>query len=1580
MDIESTESGADTAVCTLKQEKRTDAGQLLSKASRERENHFTNESDLKRRKVDGGSPKEIDTEEVFENSNGALMGVARLLADLLDSMFDAKWEVRHGSLLAMRHILMASQFASSVQNARSTVQGSIVNKWIEECLIRCTCVLALDQFVDYSAEGSIAPVRELCAQVTGVLLGTLHGYGRLVKFLQSFRTLFGGLTWHAYHGGLLGLKYLVQAHTSHAVEFVPVIHDDVVHALQKSLIEEDVLVLAMGMLEDFAAYMAKVPSAKIESTGRFLWGSLIQCSDRALYRASVVRALAAWYQAPKPSATLQNDSSIASRAWTDLVHVISMLHHHSSVVKISTARFVAAIASIDSIANPTAISEFSKCFTPHLLLQLAVETEQSVTDELLGAWKAIIKKCASSSILSAIVSSYLHQWVSLLWSNESLGVLNIEDLGTSGIIDSISTFHHPESVAWRVTFADALGYMASLLPLGQETTELLQILGKGFVSASGEMQCGCLLLLSRWALYEKVESHDQKLEESSRVKYIRAAVGDTLDSFAMSKWRPTMVKEPKAIIHGQEVAICYQEQLKSVKRVLTMLQRATEIFSSAGITVDVAPSKLSSLQTVTAADISLEAAEKIADLPYDQLKSCPSAYEAAHFKRQDLFVLDELIQSTFARVYQRVQGLGSCAYCFVMPIPTKKSGFLVAALMESLKGETDVVFRRLASEALATFALSQARIQKKCVDKIVSNLCNSAIALEAENLPTCDCCSLSNEAPGLPADELEKTKVRVAGALSALKSLCTEGGPSVFEICPQLEENIVRGWESAPNDQRALQRSLKLVILLVPSLDQTCAASFCIIWLERCVNVLMMGNYHDCAPDSAHSKHLAAVAIATICKEAHTYRSEAMLVVYSRVFCGFTRGCGEVGAAVLVLDTLVRLIPANSLFPYVPSLVHYAMTSMTSQNKTTSTAAARAFSKLVPLIPLQMDLGNSSSEVSIELKAIVRENQASRHFLESFLHGTAIQPTDVRPWLGTGISLREYQQHGVDWLTFMARNNLHGILADDMGLGKTLQTLAAMAATLSVTDRTGDDMPKCLVVCPPIVASHWIAEAQKCLPKTFGVVVDYSGSAAERKKLRKKFGDSTTAPSDSRCVLIITTYAVIRIDEEGFLASKHYVFVVLDEAHLVRNPTTALFRSVQTLRANHRLALSGTPLQNNVGDLWALFEFLIPGYLGEFSTFRRDFVLPIAKSKERNATAKQKEVAAIAITQLHQKVLPFILRRTKDQVLWELPPKTISNVLLPLSSIQERLYALASSSSSSSDTTKSEKVAHVFADLQQLRRICVHPSLARDELVSRSLKQREQDAARKWSSSGKLLGLRALLAEVCAVGDESAGERDEFQMSNHRVLVFAHLHETLDLTAQMLMDAMPHVSYRRLDGRTPPSQRAQIVKQFNDDPSIDILLLTTAVGGLGLTLTGADTVIFLEHSWNPFVDLQAMDRAHRIGQRRAVRVFRLIMKDSLEEHILNLQAFKQGVAETVVKQQSTADSSMNNNTVGILGLLQASSASVTAKDVATTTKTKTYADGHIALPGAARELLDEIGELWDESQYRSLAFPAGEES
>ncbi|KAG3026937.1 putative helicase [Phytophthora cactorum] len=1569
----------------------------------------TNRSGVKRLKPDHrGDSKDVVMKSEGENgqidefqtqTKAAI--VAGLVSDLFESMFDSKWEVRHGALLSLRQILLSAHFTAAVEAVRpvadENMQRSFVDKWLEECLIRCICVLALDQFVDYSADGSVSPVREVCAQVFGILLGSLSSEVTLVGYLQVVRTLFSGSTWQACHGGLLGLKYLVQAHKKHAQVLIPLYFDDIVTAFSQSESEEDVLVLAADMFRDFVSFLDRVERATITNAAQLLWGSLKLHERIGMVTASIVQALSAWYSHPRVAELLQNNFGVEAALWQNLSFTIPMLHHHSQSVRASSATCVAAIfifpgESSSSRSNP---ANFAQVFLPHLLLQVLFEEDESVQRSLLSAWKRVVSSLSKEEQLMPVIATQLPKWMELLWSTDDISCLNVEVTDSDGAASVVDARHSgdreaQDNLSSRVVFAEAVGFAVAHVSLSSSCmTQLIQLVRDGLCSSSGERQCGVLLALPKWGYYEKQLNVGTPQEQSRRIQHLQDSTGFFLGPFAENQWRTV---QPDAA--SEEEPLFYSEQLGSLRRVLQMEACIIDIFSSVGISLQ--PTERP--DSASTADFSRQIAEHIALFPYEKLQGHPKEFEMAHFKRQDLFLVDELVQQSFSRFYHRIEGLGGSAYCEILPVP-KKSGFLVKALMNSIKEEEEIAFRTISAQTIAGFVASQAHTQKKCVAKIISNLCNSATALIGVSSDPCDTKHGSNgsqndTSPAIPPDVLKKTKVRVAGAEAALSELCKRTGDSLFKTCHALEDAISKAWKQQNVDELTIQRCMHLITLVAPHVESDAMVT-CLSWLGRLAQLMQQ-------PCEDHqTRRLVAHAVATICKNAEgQHRENAMLVVYNSIFVAFSNtGSAKteaLEAAVMVLDRIVHTLGVD-LTPYVPSLVHYAMKTMSSQSKLVRTFAAGAFADLVPLIPLQMDLElrDSTQLLPDSLKTIVKENEVSRSFLESFTAGKAVQYTDVKSWLAPETSLRLYQQHGVDWLCFMAQNNLHGILADDMGLGKTLQTLSAMAAALGMEPKGGATKP-CIIVCPPIIVHHWIQEVKKYTPDVFASIVDYSLPASDRKRLRR---GNDILMSDRGLTLIVTTYAILRTDID-YLHAVDFSFVVLDEAHLIRNPSTGLFRAVLELHASHRVALSGTPLQNNVADLWALFEFLMPGYLGDFAVFRREFVLPITKSKERNATTKQKEQAAIAIAKLHQKVLPFILRRTKDQVLEELPPKIISNVLLPLSPLQRRLYSLASSTedevASSSRVTKKEgkdvdtkSLANVLTNLQLLRKICVHPALVAGDTVTRALNSKEKRALSDWKSSGKMTGLHDLLVECCDIASRDQGTSqgptsyaDDTDFSPHRCLVFAHLQKTLDLTEQMLQDALPGVTYRRLDGRTPHAKRADIVQHFNADPSIDVLLLTTSVGGLGLTLTGADTVIFIEHSWNPFVDLQAMDRAHRIGQKRTVRVFRLIMEESLEEHIVNLQEFKEQVAAMVV-QQSDAQSSMNTNTKGVLSLLKTSSSAVAAMELrASVAAKKTGRDDQqaaVALPQGAQELLDQIGELWDESQYESLAFPEAQE-
>lgn len=423
---------------------------------------------------------------------------------------------------------------------------------------------------------------------------------------------------------------------------------------------------------------------------------------------------------------------------------------------------------------------------------------------------------------------------------------------------------------------------------------------------------------------------------------------------------------------------------------------------------------------------------------------------------------------------------------------------------------------------------------------------------------------------------------------------------------------------------------------------------------------------------------------------------------------------------------------------------------------------------------------------------------------------------------------------------------------------------------------------------------------------------------------------------------------------------------------------------MKRLLSNHRLILSGTPIQNNVLELWSLFDFLMPGFLGAEKVFHDRFAKPIAASRFSKSSSKEQEAGALAIEALHKQVLPFLLRRLKEEVLDDLPPKILQNYYCDLSDLQKKLFedftkkegkTLAEKASSGDKEAKQ----HIFQALQYMRKLCNSPALVMKEghkqyEETQRLLAKQGTSLRDPIHAPKLTALRDLLVD-CSIGTEpTAGEitTETNYVSPHRALIFCQMKEMLDMVQNdVLKKMLPSVSFLRLDGSVEANKRQDIVNKFNSDPSIDVLLLTTSVGGLGLNLTGADTVIFVEHDWNPQKDLQAMDRAHRIGQKKVVNVYRLITRGTLEEKIMSLQRFKIDVASTVVNQQNAGLGTMETDQILDLFNLGDTAEGIdkpAAADAGGNEEDMVDATGEVREKGK-KGWLDDLGELWDDKQY-----------
>jgi hypothetical protein len=457
-------------------------------------------------------------------------------------------------------------------------------------------------------------------------------------------------------------------------------------------------------------------------------------------------------------------------------------------------------------------------------------------------------------------------------------------------------------------------------------------------------------------------------------------------------------------------------------------------------------------------------------------------------------------------------------------------------------------------------------------------------------------------------------------------------------------------------------------------------------------------------------------------------------------------------------------------------------------------------------------------------------------------------------------TLRDYQKEGLGWFEFLEQFGFGGCLADDMGLGKTVQVLALLAS-----QSPAKGAKPSLVVAPRSIVFNWLDEAARFTPHLRWR--DHTGMARGQD-----------ARAFSGCDVVITTYGTLRRDARLF-ASASFDVIVLDEAQAIKNATTQAAKTVRLLKGNRRLALSGTPIENHLGEIWSLFEFLNPGMLGTAPAFRQAL-------KQRSSPDSR------TVDTLSRALRPFILRRTKQQVARELPDRTEQTLHCEMKGEQKRLYeelrdyyrAALTSRIAQHGVERSQ--IQILEGLLRLRQAACHPGLI--------------DRARVGETSAKMEALLPHLEEILA--------------ENHKALVFSQFTSFLSIVRRRL-DATG-TAYAYLDGRT--RNRAEAVKRFQTDPACRLFLISLKAGGLGLNLTAAEYVYLLDPWWNPAVEAQAIDRTHRIGQTRPVFAYRLVARGTVEERILEIQAGKRELAESILRPHDRSSGRITREDLEVL--------------------------------------------------------------
>ncbi|OAG43525.1 hypothetical protein AYO21_02111 [Fonsecaea monophora] len=1546
-----------------------------------------------------------------------------VMCDFLSvDLFDPNWEIRHGAAMGLREVLRVHGRGAGRRYGKSRAENDLANRrWLDDLACRLLCVLMLDRFGDYVSDTVVAPIRETIGQTLGALLTQLPDdlaisvYNCLQEMVNQQNVGLKQPIWEVCHGGMIGLRYFVAVRKDLLLRHSHLL-DGVVAAVMHGLAhpDDDVKSVSAATLVPIAGELTTMRPGALGQLISVVWDCLLDMQDDlSASTGAVMDLLATLCSHPEIlDAMRTNAAEDPEQSFEKLVpRLYPFLRHTITSVRLAVLKALITFLNLSNTSN----MEWVGGRVVRLIFQnMLLERNEGVLWMSFEVWKALISfmECRGFSAFAADLEPHISPMVGV--AVQPIGqarspipmetIFLIKPSGQAMAPISVKHGNTPESdqqpkkrrkvekpeTNQRLSH-NTDGHMLH----GEVDLVGLDVMLRTRIVCS--MALGLLLSKQSPSLIEKNWSHLMSFI-TSPYSSSRLFAAMILEELAKHQSQPPL-DMPGIVSQLQHILDddgnnWYADIVSSLQAARGQCQSLISAFQNQA---HVSRDRLPAIAVVCQGDIgagpkafSLADAERIVTTDFDRLlkgltpaqrvsgtqylnDARTNAKTAVDEAKKIKEGRDIAIKAAVASILVRLK-----------EIP-KKPGQLIKCIMDSIKSEEyDDLQARSASAVAGLIDYYTTSPKRGPVDKLVSNLVKFTCVDTSETPEfgpnaTFEDIVLSlrkeedrKDHPDAARFEQEAREARVMrrGAKRALDELAQSYGAQLLEKLPVLRTLIEGPIHELiePSDPATLQvdeeqgqslvDSMSALRTMSPTLDA--GLHKWVLSLSPLIGKAMRSRL-------SVIRYSAAKCFATICS---VIPVEGMTRLVQNVLPNISNPL-DLRDRQGITECVYHLIQAmgDRILPYVIFLIVPVLGRMSDANNDIRLLATTSFATLVKLVPLEAGIPDPPGMPESLLQGRERE----RKFMAQMLDPKKVEPFQIP--VAIKAELRPYQQDGVNWLAFLNKYNLHGVLCDDMGLGKTLQTLCIVASDHHIraeeyAKTKAPDMRRLpsLIVCPPTLSGHWQQEIKQYAP--FLSCVAYVGPPADRISRR---------PLLETADVVITSYDVCRNDND-ILTPITWNYCVLDEGHLIKNPKAKITQAVKRLVSNHRLILSGTPIQNNVLELWSLFDFLMPGFLGTEKVFQDRFAKPIAASRNAKSSSKEQEAGALAIEALHKQVLPFLLRRLKEEVLNDLPPKILQNYYCDLSDLQKRLFEdffkkERKTVENSIGSADKEAKQHIFQALQYMRKLCNSPALVVKEGNKQYEAIQKQLAASKSSlrdiaHAPKLSALRDLLID-CGIGvNNDANDMSASNyVSQHRALIFCQMKEMLDMVqTEVLGKLLPSVQFLRLDGSVEATKRQNIVNQFNNDPSYDCLLLTTSVGGLGLNLTGADTVIFVEHDWNPQKDIQAMDRAHRIGQKKVVNVYRLITRGTLEEKILSLQRFKIDVASTVVNQQNAGLGSMETDQ--ILDLFNLGETADNAGDSGGT-KDEDMVDletGEVRKKGE-KGWLDDVGELWDERQY-----------
>ncbi|EGE80113.2 TATA-binding protein-associated factor mot1 [Blastomyces dermatitidis] len=1559
----------------------------------------------------------------------------RMCEFLMVDLFDPSWEIRHGAAMGLREVIRVQGAGAGRVRGKSRRQNDMFNhRWLNDLACRLLCVFLLDRFGDYISDNVVAPIRETVGQTLAALLLHLPTrslasvYRILYRMIMQNDLGLSSPIWEVCHGGMIGLKYLVAVRTDVLLK-EPEILDGVIAAVMKGLgdYDDDVRAVSAATLVPIAEDFVRLRPGSLNSLINIVWECLSNLQDDlSASTGSVMDLLSKLCTFPQVLKAMKTNAAQDSESsFGNLVpRLFPFLRHTITSVRSAVLRALLTFLKLDSERqNAWADGKAMRLIFQNLL----VERNEGVLKLSLQVWVELLQALEDRGLFRTddeLLPS-LQPLITLTMSpfgvprypipmDASLFIrpsgLPYTSAGVPPRKPSPTTIAPEPSVKGRRRKAEKKDTTAVFTHNvdGHMLQGDIDLVGVETVIRSKIYAATALgRFLSTW------DSNDRSNIWQTILPYLKAPGSSSQLVAAMVTVEYAKIQGAKtryvSLLSQSLNPVIENERPSWYSDIASYLHIARaqchSLLNAFRDHAHVSQFSLPMLAVIVQGDqdagpsaFSISDAEKVLGPDFEKLKRSLSpaqrmtALQVLNDSRASALTAVEEAKEVKDQRDMRIRAAAASALVALHDIPRKPSQ-IIKGMMDSVKKEENVELQQRSASAVASLVQYYTSASRRGpVDKVIGNLVkfcciDTSETPEFHHNAGLETAILSLRKEEDKKDHLDATRfeqesrearIMRRGAKEALEQLACRFGAELLDKVPNLASLIEGPLRRAltgdlppditdPNSQTGQEvvDGLSTLRALVPKFHPGIYP-----WIISLMPIIAKSL--QCKLSVI--RYAAAKCFATICS---VITVEGMTMLVEKVLPNINNAL-DVHCRQGVIECIYHLIHVmeDNILPYVIFLIVPVLGRMSDSDNDVRLLATTAFATLVKLVPLEAGIPDPPGLSEELLKGRDRERQ----FMAQMLDVHKIEPFEIP--VAIKAELRSYQQEGVNWLAFLNRYHLHGILCDDMGLGKTLQTLCIVASDHHMRKeefaRSGAPEARrlpSLIICPPTLSGHWQQEIKQYAP--FLSCLAYVGPPAERSRLQNSLGSVD---------VVITSYDICRNDNDVF-APLNWNYCVLDEGHLIKNPKAKITLAVKRLKSNHRLILSGTPIQNNVLELWSLFDFLMPGFLGTEKVFLDRFAKPIAASRFSKSSSKEQEAGALAIEALHKQVLPFLLRRLKEEVLNDLPPKILQNYYCDLSDLQRQLFEDFTKKEQKDiakivGSTDKEAKQHIFQALQYMRRLCNSPALVvkenhkRYDEIQKSLAGKNSHI-RDVAHAPKLTALRDLLVD-CGIGVDPSteGELDTgaSYVSPHRALVFCQMKEMLDIVQNdVLKKLLPSVQYLRLDGSVEATKRQNIVNQFNTDPSYDVLLLTTSVGGLGLNLTGADTVIFVEHDWNPQKDIQAMDRAHRIGQKKVVNVYRLITRGTLEEKILNLQRFKIDVASTVVNQQNAGLSTMDTDQLLDLFNLgeTAEGAEKPSQDggVGGNEIDMVDIDGEVKEKGK-KGWLDDLGELWDDRQYQ----------